>query len=101
VPEPASDDIPHSALPGASAARLRASTPRGVETVGPRAGDVVVSKAEASAACTLSVFPGPPQLLCPSRVEAVAMARSFVRRRRVDSWLIGSGAAFELLEHNR
>jgi hypothetical protein len=69
--------------------------------VGPRPGDVVVSDGGQSRVFTLSVFPGTPQLTCPSRAMALTMARTLVRRQRVDSWLSRGGTAFVVLERHR
>lgn len=70
-------------------------------TVGPRPGDVVVSDGGQSRVFTLSVFPGSPQLTCPSRAMALTMARTLVQRQRVDSWLSRGGTAFMVLERHR
>ena len=99
MPEP-SPSHPRPAPSGPSNAALPDSAQPGSEPFGPRPGDVVVGGGELAPAWTLSVYPGSPQLTCPSRAMALNMARTLVRRQRVDSWLDRGGAAFVVLERH-
>ena len=53
----------------------------------PAPGDLVIAKDSGNdAAYTLSVIPGPPQLRCRTRQDALSVAREWAVRRRVAVW---------------
>lgn len=54
----------------------------------PEHGDIVLSRLGRSVMLyTLSVMPGPAQILCPNYDEALGRARYFAARERVDVWV--------------
>ncbi|HUL72387.1 MAG TPA: hypothetical protein VLT86_04760 [Vicinamibacterales bacterium] len=55
---------------------------------------------DSTATCILSVHPGPQQLRCVSRGDALDLARRFAAREHVDCWTTTDGRTFGLdLEH--
>jgi hypothetical protein len=62
--------------------------PRMRPAMRPEHGDIVISRLGRSLMqYTLSVMPGPAQILCPNYDEALGRARHFAARDRVDVWV--------------
>jgi hypothetical protein len=64
-------------------------------TTSPAHGDIVVARdAAKKKVYSLSVVPGPPQMLCPSYEEAVSRASAWAAANKVATWLTQDGQMF-------
>jgi hypothetical protein len=65
-------------------------------TAGPRAGDVVITKTRVDGATfyALRVFPGPPQIMCPTYEDGLTKALAWAGREAVSVWTTEDGQTY-------